>query len=253
LETVSDRLVSYSIALALAALAGCARPAATAPITVSAAASLQPALTMIVEKYNKGQVQTNFGGSGSLARQIESGAPVDVFVSAGAQPMDALASKGLLLPGTRRDLLRNSVILVASNPVVASFESLADPRVRHIAIGNPTSVPAGEYGREVLAALGLWDRVQPKLILDADVTQVLRHVATGNADAGIVYATDAARERNIRTVCAAPPGSHQAVVYPVAVLKSTRNEAAARAFADFLAGPEARGVFQRYAFTVAAP
>jgi molybdate transport system substrate-binding protein len=253
LETVSERLVSYSLALALSALAGCARPPATGPITVSAAASLQPALGVIVGMYNRGQVQTNFGGSGSLARQIESGAPVDVFVSAGPQPMDALDSKGLLLPGTRRDLLRNSVILVASNPAVVSFESLADPAVRHIALGNPASVPAGEYGREVLTALGLWDRVQPKLILDADVTQVLNHVATGNADAGIVYATDASRERNIRTVCAAPPGSHQAVVYPVAVLKDTRNVAAAREFAAFLAGPEARGVFQRFSFTVAAP
>ncbi len=239
------------MALALA-LTGCGRRAPEA-ITVSAAASLQLAMKAVVGTYNDGKVQLNFGGSGALARQIVNGAPVDLFVSAGSQPMDELEAKGLLLPGTRRDLLRNVILLVASNPAVVSFESLDDARVKHIALGDPASVPAGEYGRQVLTSLGLWERLKPKMVFDADVTQVLNHVATGNADAGIVYATDAARGPDIRAVCAAPPGSHQPVVYPMAVLKNSRNQAASRAFAAFLADPAARNTFQRLGFTVAAP
>jgi molybdate transport system substrate-binding protein len=232
------------------ALAGCARREA-GPLTVSVAASLRPAMSAVMAHYSGGKVDFNYGGSGALARQIASGAPVDIFVAAGPKPMDDLSAKALLLPGTRRDLLRNTVVLIASSPAVTSWNSLADAAVRQIALGDPESAPAGDYGRQVLRSLGLWDRVQPKLIFDQDVRQVLSHVATGNADAGIVYATDAKSEPHVRAVADAPPNTHDPVVYPIAILKSARDEHAARALAAFLAGPEACAIFESFGFRAA--
>jgi molybdate transport system substrate-binding protein len=238
------------LALALA-LAACARRD-PATLTASVAASLHPAITEIAARFTQAKVVCNFGASGSLARQIVNGAPADVFVSAGPKPMDDLAARGLLLPGTRRDLLRNQIVLVTARADVSCFDSLSSPRVKHIAIGEPNSVPAGDYGRQVLTGLQLWDRLQPKLVFTQDARQVLTHVASGNADAGIAYATDAQTEPKVRIACAAPPGSHDPVVYPLAVLAATRNDAAARAFAAFLASPEARAVFESHGFTAVA-
>jgi molybdate transport system substrate-binding protein len=249
LETVSDRLVSCAIALALT-LSACAHK--SPELTLSAAASLHPAVTEAAAKFNGARVVCNLGGSGSLANQIVNGAPADVFISAGPKPMDDLAGRGLLLDGTRRDLLRNDIVLITTG-ATGCFDSLAGPDVKHVSIGEPDSVPAGDYARQVLTHLGVWDQLRPKLVFAQDVRQVLSHVASGNADAGIVYATDARTEPKVRVVCAAPPGSHQPVVYPIAVMKNTHDAAAARALAAFLAGPEARAIFQAHGFTVAAP
>jgi molybdate transport system substrate-binding protein len=236
------RLVSI---LALA-LTGCA-PRAGPELTLSAAASLHPAITEAAARFRGAKVVCNFGASGSLARQIVNGAPADVFVSAGPKPMDELAERGLLIPETRRDLLRNEIVLVTSG-LAGCFETLTDPAVRHISIGEPGSVPAGEYGRQVLTTLGLWNALQPKLVFAQDARQVLAHVASGNADAGIAYATDARTEPKARVACAAPEGSHDPVVYPVAALRSARNPDAARSLAAFLCGGEARAIFERHGF-----
>jgi molybdate transport system substrate-binding protein len=227
------------------ALASCSR---TSPptLTVSVAASLQDAMADAVRAYPAAHIDLNYGASGALARQIANGAPVDVFLSAAPKPMDDLDAAGLLLPDTRRDLLRNDVVLIG--PAIHSFDDLATPAVKILALGDPDSVPAGDYARQVLTALRLWDRVQPKVVLAKDVRQVLSYVTTGNADAGIVYATDA---RNTRVAATAPPNSHIPVVYPIAVLKSSRNREAARAFAAYLAGPEARRIFESRGFTPA--
>lgn len=244
-------MVSYSLAVALAlALTGCAHRAPE--LTLSAAASLHPAIDQAVAKFNGAKVVCNFGASGSLARQIVNGAPTDVFISAGPKPMADLETRGLLLAGARRDLLRNDVVLITTG-ATGCFDSLTGPQVKHIAIGEPNSVPAGDYARQVLTRLGLWDPLQPKFVFAQDVRQVLTHVAEGNADAGIVYATDARIEPKVRVACAAPPGSHDPVVYPMAVVKSTRDADAARALAAFLAGPEARAVFQAHGFTTVIP
>jgi molybdate transport system substrate-binding protein len=234
--------------------ASCGRPPAT--LTVSAAASLQDALGSVADAYARRHpdttVQFNYGGSGALARQIEDGAPVDVFLSAAAQPMDRLAAKGLLLPGTRRDLLRNDVVLIV--PAGSSLHSFGDlPAAKVVALGDPASVPAGDYGKQVLTHLGLWDRVQGKLVLAKDVRQVLSYVETGNADAGLVYATDARQSPKVRVAATAPEDSHEPVVYPVAVLKAAHDPAAARAFAAFLSSPDARAIFVSQGFTAAAP
>lgn len=242
----------------LAVLAACGGPPRTT-LTVSAAASLQDALAPVADAYTQQypriKIEFNFGGSGALARQIEDGAPVDVFFSAAAQPMDELASRGLILNDTRRDLLRSEMVLIVPQESGGprSFDALADPRVKVIALADPASVPAGDYGKQVLTSFGVWDGVQGKLVLAKDVRQVLSYVETGNADAGIVYATDARQSAKVRVAAVAPESSHSPVVYPVAVVRVTHNAAAARGFVQFLSGPEARSVFVAQGFTVAAP
>jgi molybdate transport system substrate-binding protein len=230
-----------------------------AGITVSAAASLQEPLQQLAREYEASHrgvaVSLNFGGSGMLAQQIEQGAPADIFFSAAPQPMDSLAAKGLLLPGARRDLLRNTVVLVIPKSETApnSFAALASPTVKLLALGDPATVPAGGYGRVTLQSLGIWDAVQPKLVLAKDVRQVLTYVETGNADAGIVYATDAAQSGKVKVAAIAPPGSHAPVVYPAAVLRQSAHPAAARRFLDFLSSTQARTIFERDGFTVTVP
>jgi len=237
-----------------AGLVGCGGRVDT--LTVSGAASLQNALAPIAaacqRQYPHIRIEVNFGGSGALAQQIADGAPVDVFVSAAPQPMDRLEARGLVLTGTRRNLLRNEIVLIAplNSAVPRSFADLADAQIKLVAIGDPATVPAGDYARQVLTALNLWSRVQSKLVLGKDVRQVLGYIETGNADAGIVYATDARQSGRVRVAAVAPADTHTPVVYPVAVLRGTRNPAAARTFAAFLSGPEARAIFTAQGFTV---
>jgi molybdate transport system substrate-binding protein len=160
----------------------------------------------------------------------------------------------MLLAGTRRDLLRNTIVLVVpAHRADLTFASLAAPAVKLIALGDPASVPAGDYGRQVLTSAGVWEQVQPKLVLAKDVRQVLAYVASGNVDAGIVYATDARQSPDVKIAVVAPEESHTAVVYPVAIVGSSRNVEGAREFLSFLEGPYAREIFQARGFTWAAP
>jgi molybdate transport system substrate-binding protein len=233
-------VTGVALAASVALLTACHNDAAE--VTISAAASLQGPLREMSFPH---PVVFNFGASGALARQIEQGAPADVFLSAAPGPVDALAARGLLLEGARRDLLHNRIVLIvplAGGP--SGFAAL--PSAKLIAIGEPASVPAGDYARQALTARGLWDKVQSRLVLAKDVRQVLTYVENGDADAGIVYATDAAQSKKVRVVEAAKID----VVYPVAAIKATRHPAAARAVVDFLAGMQARAVFERHGFTV---
>jgi len=169
--------------------------------------------------------------------------------------MDRLASQGLILADTRRDLLKNQLVLVvpANSEGPNSFPELSGPKVKLIALGDPASVPAGDYGRQVLESLHIWPAVRPKLVFAKDVRQVLSYVETGNADAGIVYATDALESAKVRVAAIAPPGTPAHVVYPAAVVKTSRNAAAAREFVTFLAGPDAQAVFARRGFDPVTP
>jgi molybdate transport system substrate-binding protein len=244
--------------LALFRLAAAPAAPSAVELTVSVAASLKDALTAIDQDYQRShpdvQIIANFGASGTLELQIERGAPVDIFFSAGTQQMDALAAKNLLLPDTRVNLLQNELVLIAptDSKVVTSFNDLKRGEVKVIAVGDPRSVPAGTYAQQVLTALGLYDVVKGKMTLATDVRQVLADVETGSADAGLVYATDAAITSKVRVVADAPPGTHQPIVYPVAVLRGSMNAAAAGAYVNYLAGPAARGVFVEYGFRPAA-
>ncbi len=212
-----------------------AEPAArpTAHLTVSAAASLKDAITAIDQDFQRShpdiEIAPNFGASGTLELQIEQGAPADVFVSAAQQQMDALAAKNLLLPDTRVNLLQNELVLIApaDSKTVTSFNDLKSPNVHVIAVGDPRSVPAGTYAQQVLNALGMYDTLKSKMTLATDVRQVLADVETGSAEAGLVYATDAAITSKVRVVMDAPAGTHMPIVYPAAVLRASMNPGAA--------------------------
>ena len=229
-------------------------PASADEITVSAAISLKDALDEISHLYTSdhpsAEVHFNLGGSGTLQRQIEQGAPVDIFISASPKEMDSLQSQGLLVPDTRRDLVKNSVVLIvpAGSAGVSSFQDLTKPAIKNIAVGEPQTVPAGKYAQEVLMHLGIYDQLKPKLVLAKDVRQVLTYVETGNADAGIVYATDAKISTKVAVVATASEDSHSPVVYPAALIKSSTNPAGGKTFLEFLSGEKARAVFQKYGF-----
>jgi molybdate transport system substrate-binding protein len=222
-------------------------------LTVYAAASLKDALeglkTIYTSRHPNVNITYNFGASGALQKQIEQGAPADLFLSAGKSEMDALASKGLIDQSSRQDLLGNELVLIAGrNSRLTGFESLASPNVSRIGIGTPATVPAGRYAQQTLTSLNLWGRIQTKMALANDVRQVLANVESGYADAGLVYRTDALVGKNIKIVAVAPAGSHSSIVYPMAVIQNARQPAAARAFATFLSGGQAAQVFQQYGF-----
>jgi molybdate transport system substrate-binding protein len=249
----------YAQAVVWAAITFCCAITASAQskLTVSAAASLKEALAEIETTYNRSHANiafvNNFGSSGTLATQIDQGAPVDVFLSAAAKPMDDLQSKGLLVAGTRRNLLRNTLVLIApQDSKLHDFKGLTDKSVRMIALGDPGNVPAGQYGRQTLTALHLMDKINGKVVLGKDVRQVLTYVETGNADAGIVYGTDARMSSKVRVVAVAPESTHDPIVYPAAAIKGGHNEDSARKFIDFLRNPAAKAIFQKYGFTVLA-
>ena len=220
-------------------------------LTLSVAASLQDAITDVETEYRQehGAVEfrNNFGSSGTLAREIEQGAPEDAFLSAGEKPMNQLEKEGMLQPGTRMNFLRNSLVLIApSGSSLQSFDQLA--AVKLIALGDPASVPAGNYGKQTLESLHLYDKLKLKIVLGKDVRQVLTYVETGNADAGLVYATDAQTSTRVRVVAVAPDESHDPIVYPLAEIKGSHSDVAIRAFLAFLNSPKARAIFERHGF-----
>lgn len=222
-------------------------------LTVAVAASLQDAveeLTLVYTKRHTGvTIINNFASSGTLQRQIEEGAPVDIFISAGQSQMDALASKGLIVENSRQNLLGNELVLIAkTDSPLTGFDGLTNESVARICIGTPETVPAGKYARETLITLGMWDKLQSKLVLAKDVRQVLTYVQTGNVDAGMVYRSDAMAGKEVKIVAVAPDNAHKPIIYPMAVIKGTKQQKAAEDFAAFLAGDEAARVFQKYGF-----
>lgn len=201
------------------------------------------------------RISFNFGASGALQKQIEAAAPVDVFASAGAQQMDALADKSLIDRDTRRYFARNELVIVTPQsgaPQINSFPDLDAATVRRVAVGNPRTVPAGQYAEQVFNSLGLAAKLQPKLIMAEDVRQVLDYVARGEVDAGVVYRTDAqVAGSSMRVVAVAPESLHEPILYPIAVIRESRNKDAARAFVELVTGAEGQGVLKRYGFGAA--
>lgn len=248
--------LSLPLLLVAAMFASGCRHAQRPTLTLSVAASLQDAIVEIESDYqhDHGAVdfRNNFGSSGTLAREIEQGAPVDALISAGAKPVDDLEAKSLLVPGTRRDLLRNSLVLIApQGSHLTGFADLAGKDVRLLAMGDPASVPAGLYAKQTLTALNLYDKLTSRIVLGKDVRQVLTYVETGNADAGLVYATDAELSRQVRVVAAAPDSSHAPIVYPVAIIAGGGHDAEARSFLSYLSSPAAQTIFLKYGFKMA--
>jgi molybdate transport system substrate-binding protein len=225
-------------------------------LIVSAATSLTDALQELTPLYQQSRsnvtVRYNFASSGALQQQIANGAPADVFISAATQQMDALQQKNLLISDTRRNLLTNRLVLIvpAQGSQVTDLKSLTDIRVKRIAIGDPRSVPAGQYAAAALTNAGLWTPLKSKYVLASNVRQVMQFVEAGNADAGLVYLTDAKMTNRVQIAQTIPASLHTPIVYPIAVLKNSRHQTASRDFVQFLFSSPAQKVFQKYGFSL---
>ena len=262
---VSDRRPRRSAALRvagpiLAGLLAClwAGPAAAERVIVLAAASAAHVIDEVIGQFEAGpadRVVASYAGTSALARQIESGAPADIFLAANAAWMDHVEAQGLIEPGSRRPLAGNRLVFVTGNDDMEPFEPspaldlgalLAGGR---LAIGNPDHVPAGIYAREALEALGLWSGVRSRLAPAADVRAALALVARGEVPLGVVYATDVARAPDVRAIAAIPEALHTPIVYPVAVIAGRASPLVTRFFA-YLTGPDGRAAFARAGFFV---
>lgn len=223
-------------------------------LIISAAISLKDALGAIKSAFAAEHpniaITLNFGASGMLQQQIENGAPVDLFLSAAAKPMDTLEAKGLLSPGSRRDVVRNRLVLIVpkNSSGIAGFADLTRASVSRIAIGEPSSVPAGQYAQEALRYFKITDAVKGKVIFAKDVRQVLTYVETGNVDAGIVYRSDALASNRVKIAAEAPEVSHSPIRYPVAIIRATQNLPAAREFLAYLGDKYAEQIFEKRGF-----
>lgn len=257
LALIMNRL---AFAIALILLHWAVLPADTATgrqgeVLVSAAASLTEAMKEIGTAYTRANsgvtVRFNFGASGALQQQIELGAPVDVFVSASPKEMDTLQGRNLLAPGTRADIAGNRLVLIVpASSKLGGWDDLRTRRVRHVAVSDPGSVPSGRYAQETLTKRGLWDIVKPKAVFGENVRQTLSYVATGDAEAGIVFTTDALIEPGrVRVIARTEPGKdHQPIVYPAAALRDAPNAAGAARFVAFLRSPQARAILRKHGF-----
>lgn len=233
-----------------------ASAASAQPVTVSAAISMKDAVTELGRTFAASRpgvtLVFNWGSSGELQKQIEAGAPIDLFISAATLQMDELEKRKLIVPSTRRAFARNllSVIKPADSRVdVVKPADLADARVTRIVVGNPRTVPAGQYAEECLRALGLWERLQPKLIFAENVRQALDYVARGEVDAGFVYTTDVAtRGQTVKEAFRPAEDTYRPVVYPAAVVAGARQPALAQAFIDLLVGREGQALLGRHGF-----
>jgi molybdate transport system substrate-binding protein len=243
-------------AMALMLVLLLAGPALAQELTLSVAISMKDAVEALGKSFVASRpgvsVRYNFGSSGELQKQIEAGAPVDIFVSAATRQMDELEKQNLIVAATRRAFARNVLTVIKpadSRLDLAKPADLLDGRVGKIVIGNPKTVPAGQYSEESLKALGLWERVQPKLVFSENVRQALDYVARGEVDAGFVYTTDAAvRGLTVKEAFRPAEDTYRPVVYPVAVVAGTRHAALAQAFADLLLSREGQAVLARYGF-----
>lgn len=222
-------------------------------MTVSAAQSLKDVMAEITELYQKQYPQTqvvvNLGGSGSLQRQIEQGAPVDLFISASLEHMEKLREKGLLQEDAYYRLLQNRLVLVTRKDDldISGFDDLLSERVETVALGEPGSVPAGKYALEALSYFGMDERIKEKAVFARDVREAEAWVESGNARAGIVYITDALGSKSLRIAAEAPPESHSPIIYPVGVIKNGQVKEAKK-MVEFLFSKEAAALFEKYGF-----
>ena len=240
-------------------LAGCfitAGLASAANITVFAAASLNDSLKEIgavYEKQSGHKVLFNLGASSLLARQIEEGAPADIFFSADESKMDGLEKKGLIVKDTRKSRLSNSLVIVTAadgSLPLRAVHDLTNAAVRRIALAETRTVPAGIYAKEYLEKVGLWNALQKKVIPTENVRAALSAVEAGNVEAGIVYKTDAGISRKVKVAVAIPASEGPAISYPVALVKDARQPEAARDFLKFLESETASRILERFGFIV---
>jgi molybdate transport system substrate-binding protein len=226
-------------------------------IIISAAASLTDAMNEAIGAYKETAplvtVTPVYGSSGSLQQQIEQGAPADIFFSAAPRQMNELETKNFLIPGTRRDMLENKIVLIVplGQTGIKSFNDAATGRITQIALGETASVPVGQYAEQVFISLGILDTVKAKAVYAKDVRQVLTYVEQGEVDAGVVYATDAAISTGVLAAATAPEGSHARVIYPAALVNTGLQPEAAGAFLEWLGSAGGSAIFTKYGFALA--
>lgn len=264
LKTSKLCIMSVGAILVFMSTAGCGTApsdSVTTPpvkLNISASIVMSDAVKELNRLYTEAEpwctFTTNFASAGTIQQQIENGAPCDVFISAAPIYMDNLQKDGLILESTRKDLLNNKIVLVVpidSKLNITSFSDLAGDALKKIAIGDPRSVSAGTYAQQVFDLLGITASLQPKLVLASDVRQVLTYVETVNVDAGVVFSTDALTSTKVKVVASAPAEINAEIVYPVAIIKSSKNVDAATAYVNFLFSTEAKAVFEKFGFTSA--
>lgn len=254
------RKISTAMAVCLTvmlAAAGCAAKEETS-ILIAAAASLETCLTEqlipLFEEQNPGiRVTGTYDSSGKLQTQIEEGADADVFFSAATKQMTALKDKGLMADDTITNLLVNKIVLIVPAGESGAYMEFKDlTKAEKVAIGDPASVPAGQYAKEALSSLGIWEEVAAKASLGTNVTEVLNWVSEGSANAGIVYATDAAwKADKVKVVAEAPADSVRNPIYPAGMVKASKHPEEAKKFLEFLQSAEADKIFEENGFSIA--
>jgi len=230
-------------------------------VTLSVAVSLKDAVEALGRQFTTTRpgvtLRYNFGASGDLQKQIEAGAPIDLFLSAATRQMDELEKQKLIVVASRKVFARNVLVVVKPTDSKVDIEKASDllaPRVTRVVIGQPKTVPAGQYAEESLRAMGLWDRLQPKLVFSENVRQALDYVARGEVDAGFVYTTDAAtRAQGVKEAFRPPEDTYRPVIYPGAVVATSKQPALAQAFLDLLGSVPGRAVLAKYGFQPPAP
>ncbi|MDP4177336.1 MAG: molybdate ABC transporter substrate-binding protein [Bacillota bacterium] len=268
MKNIKKIFVSIISALMILSLVGCGSSTSTSqsaqptkeekPVTlnISAAASLKDAMGDIQKEYAKSKpnvtLTINFGASGTLEQQIIQGAPCDLFISAASKQVDDLKSKSLLVDDSVVNFLGNKIVLIVPKDKsdVTGFDDLTTDKVKKLAVGEPKSVPVGQYSLEIFKNKNITDKVQSKEVLGKDVKEVLSYVETGNADAGLVYETDAKTSDKVKVVATADESTHSPVVYPMAIIKASQNVDDTKAFQKFLQGDKAKKIFEKYGFSV---
>lgn len=264
----SRSLLAMVLVLFTLAMTGCSQKAKTAEtpspvvqkqvtLTISAAASLTEVMGEIKTLYKKEKpnvtINYNFGASGALQEQIEQGASADLFFCAATKQMTALKEKGLLIDATKVNLLGNTVVLITksdSTSKIKSFKNLENSNIKKIALGEPKTVPVGQYSEEILTSLKILDKVKAKVVYGKDVKEVLSWVESGDADAGIVYGTDAKTSSKVKVIAVAGKELYKKpVVYPVAVIKASKNIDDTKEFLKYLSSYKAKAVFVKYGFS----
>ena len=252
-------LIAIGLVLVLTVFSGCAtEKQKPIELSVFAAISLSDALAEIGTAFtaeNGVKVFYNFAASTTLQRQIEKGAPADVFISASPRQVVALEDSGRLEAESRQNLLTNRLVIVSDETERLSVDTPADlaaPEISRIAIGHPSIVPAGAYAKEALMHFGLWETLRPKLIFGADVRATLAYVTSGNVDIAIVYKTDTVLSDYVRVLCQVPPEAYTPIIYPAVVVKNSPQKQLARRFITYLQSGEKSEIFEKHGFTVLA-
>ncbi|MEC0231666.1 molybdate ABC transporter substrate-binding protein [Paenibacillus alba] len=226
-------------------------------LTISAAASLTDALKEIQTNFESKNKQLklnfNFGASGALQQQIEQGAPSDMFLSAATKNMKALVDKQLIDAAQQKNLLINELVVVTpadGKVAVQKIDELSGAEIKHVAVGEPQTVPAGSYAKEALTSAKLWDSLQSKLVQGKDVRQVLTYVESGNAEAGFVYKTDALTSKQVKVAFSVDPKTYTPIEYPIGIVKATKHSKEINEFYTYLQSKEAQDVFVKFGFSI---